>query len=131
MTREQDGKLATLAASPVGNGRSVAELRALGRLADLAVVPAGTVLQREGAWAPWSYCLLGGAALLSASDVPLAVAGGGAWLLGAGHTPGGGGGPVPVTVVTATDTPTLCFRPADFDAARRELPGLMPILPRQ
>ena len=124
MTRSTDEKLARLAASHLGAGRSAGEVRQLGRLADLAVVPAGTVLQREGSWAPWSYYLLGGATLLSSDDLPLAVAGEGSWLLGAGGGPSRSA--LPVTVVAATDTPALCFRPTDLDQARRELPDLMP-----
>ena len=124
MTRSSDEKLARLAASHLGTGRSVDEVRVLGRLADLTVVPAGTVLQREGSWAPWSYCLLGGATLLSSADRPVAVAGEGTWLLGAGTGPSRSA--LPVTVVAAIDTPALCFRPTDFEQAWQELPGLMP-----
>jgi hypothetical protein len=124
MTSPADEKLTRLAGSTLGAGRSDAELLALGRLADLALVPAGTVLQREGSWAPWSYCLLGGTALLSSADVPLAVAGEGTWLLGAASRPTRGA--LPVTVVAATDTPALCFRSTDLDLAQRELPGLVP-----
>lgn len=125
MTDLTDEKLARLATSPAGLGRTAAELRALGRLADLAVVPAGTVLQREGSWEPWSYCLLGGTMLLSAADVPLAVAREGAWLLGAGH--GRSRSTVPVTAVAACDTPALCFRSSDLAQAQSELPGLLPV----
>jgi hypothetical protein len=124
MTRSADEKLARLASSHLGTGRSADELRLLGRLADLAVVRAGTVLQREGSWAPWSYCLLGGATLLSTADLPLAVAGEGTWLLGSGG--GRSRSALPVTVVAATDTPALCFRPTELEQARRELPDLMP-----
>jgi hypothetical protein len=128
MTRSADEKLARLAASHLGTGRSPDEVRLLGRLADLAVVPAGTVLQREGSWAPWSYYLLGGATLLSSDDRPLAVAGEGSWLLGAGTGPTRGS--LPVTVVAASDTPALCFRANDLDQARHVLPDLIPAASR-
>ena len=124
MTRSADEKLARLASSHLGAGRSAEDLRLLGRLGDLTVVPAGTVLQREGGWAPWSYYLLGGATLLSTDDVPLAVAGEGSWLLGSGG--GRSRRTLPVTVVAATDTPALCFRPLDLEQAQHELPDLMP-----
>jgi hypothetical protein len=119
MTRNRtDAKLHQLAAAGVCAG-TARDLVALGRLGDLSTVSAGTMLREEGGHEPWSYCVLSGAALLSAGGAPVAVAGPGAWLVG--RLPGRGPLPSPVSVVSGGELELLAFRPAEADAALRLL----------
>lgn len=115
-----DAKLERLAAS--GLCPSARDLLALGRLSDLATVPSGAMLQREGGREPWPYCVLEGAVLLSSSDEPVAVAGPGAWVLG--QVPGRRHRPAAVSAVAGTDLEVLAFRPHDLDELLGRIPGL-------
>jgi hypothetical protein len=118
ITNPTDAKLQRLAAAGLCAG-SARDLVALGRLGDLATVPSGTVLREEGGSEPWSYCVLSGAALLSAGSEPVAVAGPGAWLVG--RLPGRAQPASPVLVVSGGALELLAFRPAEADAALRLL----------
>lgn len=116
----QDGKLERLIAlGACGMGDALS----LGRHADLITVPSGTLLRSEGRHEPWSYCVLAGSALLSASDEAVAVVGRGAWLLG--QLQGGGTATSPVSVMAGTDLELLTFRPRDLTAAIAEIPRLL------
>ena len=117
-THPTDAKLQRLATAGLCAG-STRDLLALGRLGDLAVVSGGTVLREEGGHEPWSYCVLSGAALLSAGNEPVAVAGPGAWLVG--RLPGRGRRPSPVSVVSGGELELLAFRPSEADLALKLL----------
>jgi hypothetical protein len=116
MASQTDNKLARLAAAGLCLGTAT-DLREVGRLGDLAVVADGTVLAHEGSHEPWSYFVMSGAALLSAGDAPVAVAGAGCWLLG--HVPGREHHATPYDIVAGTDLEVLAFRPRDLGAALR------------
>lgn len=120
MARRPDLKLQLLAGSALGAGLSRDDVRELGACADVIDFPAGALVQHEGAHEPWTYCILGGAALLSSHERPVAVSGPGAWLLG-----GPDGAPA-VTSLAATDLTLLCFRPSDVARALHALPGVLP-----
>ena len=116
MATSTDRKLARLAAAGLCRGAAT-DLREVGRLGDLTSVDSGVVLAHEGGHEPWSYFVLGGAALLSAGDTPVAVAGAGCWLLG--HVPGREHRAMPYDVVAGSNLEVLAFRPRDLGAALR------------
>lgn len=121
MKARPDKKLERLAAAGLCSADSSA-LLGLGRLGDIANVADGTVLAREGGYEPWSYFVLDGAALLSARNAPVAVAGPGAWLLG--HVPGGSARNASVSIVAGSDLELLAFRPRDLASAVTFVPEL-------
>jgi len=124
MSTTWDTKLARLGEVPLFEGCDRREIRAIGRLGDLATRPAGTELTREGRWGGEAFVIVDGAATATYRGRSLAglAPGDVVGVVAALHA-----GRQPTTVTATTEVELLVFDPRAF----RSLLELVPVVARR